>query len=187
MIRSTLATATALTLAIGTAQAADSWSVVHDESTLGFIGTQGNNSFTGSFADWDADIRFSPDDLENSAVSVTIQMASADAGSDQRNNALPGSAWFAVEEYPTASFTADRFTHEGGDAYIAHGTLQIRSIAQEVDLPFTLTIDGDTAMVDGSLDIVRTNFNVGTGQWATEETVKFGVEITVDLTATRAE
>jgi len=187
MFRTFCAATAAMALTIGAAQAADTWSVIQDDSTLGFIGTQGSDTFTGSFGDWSADIRFSPDDLENSAVSVTIDMASADAGTAQRNNALPGSAWFAVEDYPNASFTAERFTHEGGDNYIAHGTLQIRSISQDVDLPFTLTIDGDTADVDGSLEIVRTTYNVGTGQWASEDTVKFGVEITVDLTATLAE
>lgn len=187
MLRNALAATAAFAFTLGTAAAADPWTVVHEDSTLGFIGTQGDTQFTGSFADWSADILFSPDDLENSRVSVTIEMGSADAGSAQRTGALPGAEWFDVESFPTASFSADRFTHEGGDSYIAHGTLQIRSVSQEVDLPFTLTVDGDTAMVDGSLDVLRTTYNVGTGSWASDDTVKFGVEITVDLTATRAE
>ena len=169
----------------GAVQAADSWTVDAEASTLGFVATQGGNEFTGQFDAWQADIVFSPDDLANSQVTVTIDMASADAGANDRNSQLPTSDWFDVDSHPTATFATTGFTHLGGDDYEAAAELTIKGVTLPVTLPFTLAIDGDTAAVGGSLTLVRTDYQVGEGQWASGSTVGLDVTVVVDLTASR--
>ena len=169
----------------GAVQAADSWTVDAEASTLGFVATQGGNEFTGQFGAWQADIAFSPDDLANSQVTVTIDMASADAGANDRNSQLPSSDWFDVDTHPTATFATTGFTHLGGDDYQATADLTIKGVTLPVTLPFTLVVDGDTAAVAGSLTLVRTDYQVGEGQWASGSTVGLDVTVVVDLTASR--
>ncbi len=170
---------------ITTAQAADTWTVNHDESRLGFVGLQGGAEFTGHFGVWEAEIAFDPADLENSSVVVTIATESADAGASQRNDLLPGSEWFDVAAHPQARFVTTGFTHLGGTDYEATAELTIRDMTHEVVLPFSLVIDGDTAEVSGELGILRTDYDVGIGQWASADPVAFEVRVTVDLAAQR--
>lgn len=167
------------------AQAADRWAVDADASSLGFEATQSGNAFSGQFGSWQADIAFSPDDLAGSGVTVTIDMASADAGANDRNSQLPTSDWFDVDGHPTATFVTTGFTHLGGSDYEAAADLTIKGITLPVTLPFTLSIDGDTATVTGSLALLRTDYGVGEGRWANGSTVGLDVTVVVDLTASR--
>ena len=169
----------------GAAQAADSWVVDPDASTLAFVATQSGNEFTGQFDGWQADIAFSPDDLAGSQVTVTIDMAAADAGANDRNSQLPTADWFDVDNYPTATFVTTGFAHVDGDTYEASADLTIKGVTLPVTLPFTLSINGDTATVSGSLALVRTDYQVGEGRWADGSTVGLDVTVVVDLTASR--
>ncbi len=186
-IRAGCAAAAIAAIVAGTtaAHAADTWTVNYDESRLGFIGLQGGDEFTGHFGVWEAEIAFDPTDLENSSVVVTIATESADAGASQRNDLLPGSEWFDVGAHPQARFVTTGFTHLGGTDYEAAAELTIRDMTHQVVLPFSLVIDGDTAKVSGELEILRTDYNVGIGQWASADPVAFEVRVTVDLTAQR--
>jgi len=170
----------------GPAAAATEWTVVHDDSRLGFEATQGGSTFEGSFSDWRAEIAFSPDDLTASAVTVEVAIGSFDANARDRNSTAMGEQWFAVEDHPTAVFETADFRHLEGDRYEAVGDLTIKGVSREVVLPFTLTIEGDTARMDGALTLLRTEWNLGTGDWSTGEVVGLDVRVVVDLVAERA-
>ncbi len=169
----------------GAAQAADAWSVDADASTLAFVATQGGQEFTGQFESWQADIAFSPDDLAGSQVTVTIDMSTADAGANDRNSQLPTGDWFDVDNHPTATFVTTGFAHVDGDDYQATADLTIKGVTLPVTLPFSLTIEGNTATVSGALTLLRTDYSVGEGQWSSGDTVGLDVRVEVDLTATR--
>ncbi|MEQ8964795.1 MAG: YceI family protein [Azospirillaceae bacterium] len=162
------------------------WTVIHEDSRLGFEATQGGDTFEGRFADWRADIAFSPDDLAASAVTVEVAIDSFDANSRDRNSTAMNDQWFDAEEHPTAVFETRAFRHLDGDSYEAVADLTIKGVSRELVLPFTLQIDGDTARMDGSATILRTNWNVGTGDWASGDTVGLEVRVVVDLVAERA-
>jgi hypothetical protein len=55
-----------------------------------------------------------------------------------------------------------------------------------VVLPFTLVITGDSAKMSGALDIDRTLFGVGQGQWKGTEAVAAKVHVAINLVAHRA-
>lgn len=161
---------------------ASEWTLTPDTSTLSFSGTQAGAPFEGQFEHFTADIIFDPTDLGTATVTVTIDTASADSSSPERDGALPGPDWFDVAAHPTASFVAtDIQTAEEG--YIANGTLTLKGTSNEVVLPFTLHIEGDTAHVTGSLTIDRNDYSVGTG--ALSPMVGAKVTISLDINATR--
>jgi polyisoprenoid-binding protein YceI len=167
--------------------AAGNWQVGHEQSRLGFIGTQLGSQFEGEFEEFQADIQFHPDDLAAGEVSVVIDVSSFDTGSADRDDTAMGSEWFAVEEYPEARFEAGEFRHLGGTEFEAAGRLTMKDVTRDVVLPFTLDIEGDTAEMSGELTVDRTDYNIGTGEWTSGETVGLEVTITIDLTATRIE
>ena len=172
-------------LATGSAFA-DTWTVDHDESRLGVTATQMGSEFTAAFESFRADIEFDPDALAEAHARIEIDVASFNSGSRDRDSNVTNPEWFAAEDHPEAVFetTAFRETDQG---FEADATLSIKGVSRDVTLPFTLDIDGDRAHMQGELEIVRTAFDVGEGDWESGDTVGLDVRVIVDLVATRAD
>ncbi len=155
------------------------WQVESGMLEIGIV--QMGSEVTGSFADWTADIRYSdtagPDGTHGS-VEVTVAIGSLTLGSvtDQ----AMGKEYFNVEQYPTATFTADLVATDSGK--LAKGTLTIKDQSVSVEMPFELNIDGDTATAQGGLQVDRRDFGIG-GQGT--DSLAAPVEIRFDLTAKR--
>jgi polyisoprenoid-binding protein YceI len=165
----------------GAAAAASQWQIVHEDSRLGFTGTQQGGEFTGRFQRFKADMRFSPDDLANSRFDVTVDITSVDTGSSQRDRHLPDEEWFDSENHPKATFVTTAFRRAGDDSYEAEGELTIKGNTHALTLPFTWTIQGDSASMDGKVTLDRTRYDVGTGEWSAGDTVGREVTVEVDL------
>jgi len=152
---------------------------------LGFTARWNGEAINGSFGRWDADIRFSPDDLAASRIRVGVDLASTDTGDAQRDDSLKGSDFFDSGAHPKAVFTARDIRHLGGDRYEARGTLDLRGVKKPATIAFTLRIDGDKARVTGSARIDRTAFGVGQGEWAATDAIAASVNIDFSFGATR--
>ena len=183
MMRSTLAAALLLALA-GSAEAA-TWTVDTAKSSLGFSGQQTGAPFSGRFKSWTAAIDFDPAHPEAGHVAATVDTASATTEDPQKDEALPGSDWFDAAGFAKATFAATGFAPKGGDAYETTGKLTLRGVTKDVVLPFTLTIAGDQAHAVGHAKLVRTDFGVGQGTWASGDYVALDVSVDVDIVATR--
>ncbi|MDX7951642.1 YceI family protein [Lichenihabitans sp. Uapishka_5] len=177
--------AAALVLAAAAPATAATWTVDPAKSTLGFAGTQTGEGFTGRFKTWTGTIDYDPAKPEAAHVSISIDTGSAATGDPQRDEAMPGEDWFDASKSPKATFEATGFTPKGGDQFETAGTLTIRGAAKPVTLPFTLKLDGDTAHATGKATLTRTTWGVGQGDWASDQYVGFGVDVTLDLTAKR--
>ena len=160
--------------------------VVQPGSTLGFATSWSGQAISGRFDRWQADIVFSPDALDRSKVTVSIDLASVNTGDQQRDATLPSGDWFDAAAHPKAVFTATRFEKAGADRYVAHGTLQLRGVTKPQDLSFRLKIAGDQAQANGSTDLDRTAFGVGQGDFAATDQIPAKVAVTVALKARRA-
>lgn len=176
--------AAAILAAPACAEAAD-WAVDPAKSRLGFSGVQVGVPFKGRFKRFEAEIAFDPAAPETGHALVTVDLASAETGDVQRDEALPQADWFATKATPQARFEARRFVPRGGDAYEAVGSLTIRGIRRDATLPFRLTLAGDAAHATGHLDLVRTDFGVGQGPWASGQWVALEVGVDLDLVARR--
>jgi cytochrome b561/polyisoprenoid-binding protein YceI len=162
-------------------QVQSDWQV--QNGTLSITVNQFGSDVTGSFADWTADITFD-ETVQNGisgAVEATIAIGSLTLGSvtDQ----AMGPDFFNVEEFPTATYTAEITTTT--DRTTATGTLTIKDQSVPLELPFDLTIDGDTATMKGATTLDRRDFNIGDNM-NDESSLKFPVQVQIELTATRA-
>ncbi len=166
---------------VALAEVSSDWVVQEGEIALTI--TQFGAPVTGSFADWTAAIRFDENATQEIGdVTTTIGIGSLTLGS-VTNQAL-GADFFDATAFPTATFTAQIIAAEAG--YIADGTLTIKDNSVAVALPFTLNIDGDTAQMTGSVTLDRRDFLIGQSM-NDESNLAFPVEVSISLTATRAE
>ena len=161
------------------------WTVDRSSAELGFSTSWSGEAVRGSFNDWSADIRFSPDDLANSRIKVTINTRSASTGDAQRDSTLPGTEFFDTSAHPQAEFTASRIRKAGADRYVASGTLSLKGVSAPITLPFRLTIDGDTATARGTASLDRTTFGVGQGMYADISSIPAMVNVEFRFKATR--
>ena len=170
-------------LAVAVPAQAGQWKIDPAKSRLGFTGSQSGMAFSGAFKRWGGTIDFDPAHPEGGHALITIDMAGAATGDAQKDSALPTSDWFDARTYPQAVFEAKSFVSKGGNAYEAKGTLSIRGHAKDVVLPFTLDVAGKDAHARGKLEILRTDWGVGQGEYATGQYVALAVTVEVDVWA----
>ncbi len=144
---------------------------------------QFGNEVQGGFADWTAEIAFddSIDIGKTGSVTATISIPSLSLGSVTQQ-AL-GADFFDATTHPTAVFQAD--LQHASDGYEAVGTLSIKGNEVPVKLPFSLSIDGDTAEMRGDLTLDRRTFGIGDNM-PDPANLAFEVSVMVTLTASRA-
>jgi polyisoprenoid-binding protein YceI len=75
------------------------------------------------------------EDPANSSVEVTIETASVESGTDDRDNHLRSPDFFDVENYPHMTFRASGL-EPNGDAYRLNGELTIKDVTRPVVLDF---------------------------------------------------
>lgn len=158
------------------------WTV--ESGQLQFTIQQMGSAVTGGFADWTANIAYDETadaDGRHGSVEVVISIASLSLGSVTQQ--AMGADFFHVGEFPTAVFAADLIGTATGP--VARGTLSIRGQSVPVEMPFDLTITGETATARGGLSVDRRAFGLGSGV-SDAKTLGFDVDIRFDLTARRA-
>lgn len=181
-----IATGAMAVATIAPAFAQDRWIVDPDQSRVSFTASQQDTEFTGSFGTFSAEILLDPDDPSTGRIEAEIDLASADAGNSERNDALPTKDWFNTRQHPAASFVSEEIVRTGEGAYEATGILTLKGVSRPVVLPFNLEVDGDIATARGSFELVRTDFSVGTGAYETGKWVGLPVMVTVEISARRS-
>lgn len=166
----------------------EEWRFAAGESRISFVGTQvGDLRFEGEFRSFDADITFDGESPENSRVTITVDMASAETGHDQRDQIIRMSEWFNTADFPAARFELSGLAPTGDGAFDAAGQLTIRDRKETVQLALAINDEeGGLSCAVGSLTVDRREFNVGGGEWGeTEEWVRFPIDIIFRICARR--
>lgn len=158
------------------------WEINQEGSHLKFTAQQEGKDFTGEFETFSGTIAFDPDAPETSAVEIEIPLGSIDAGSTDRNSTVPGKVWFSTKKFPTAVFASDDISRDG-DAYLAKGSLTLKGQSVPFELPFTLNVDKDQAVMTSEVTMDRTDWNVGSKPWDTDEWVSRSVTLNIQVTA----
>jgi polyisoprenoid-binding protein YceI len=174
-----------LALALSVPAAASSWAVVPAQSSLGFAAKWNGADVDGRFPKFTASIVFDPAKLADARVDAIIDLSAATTNDKTVNGSLPGSDWFDVKKAPTARFQAASFTQVKPGQYVAKGTLTMRGLSIPVSLPFTLAINGNTAVMTGQTVLDRRSFKIGMESDAEGAWVGFPVPVKVKITAVR--
>lgn len=156
------------------------WVMDSRGSELAFAATFQRAPATGAFRSFSTTFRFDADRPAESLLAVTIDVRSADMGSDEVNRAIRGAEWFDAERFPVAEFRSTGVRRTGADSFVASGSLTLKGITRPVDVPFTWTEAGDAAVMTGSVTIARAAHAIGTGEWVSAKVV--GADVRISFT-----
>ena len=91
----------------------------------------------GRFTDLGGSITFDEASPERSTVAFTIQAASIDTGTPDRDAHLRSQDFFHVEQHPAITFVSTAIRALGGDAFEVSGDLTMRGVTKRITLPVT--------------------------------------------------
>lgn len=166
-----------------------SWTLDEAHTTIQFTVKHFFTPVTGRFDDYQTNILFDPDDLENSSIDVTIPVSSINTQNERRDNHLKSDDFFNTAEWPNIRFTSSDIRSKGGNEFVAVGDLTIRDVTRQIELPFTLLGVMDHPMkenvkvagITSETTINRSDFGVGVGDWAATMVVGDEVDINLNL------
>jgi len=163
-------------------------------SYLGFtVRFLGMSDVRGTFRDYGATILYDDDHPERSSVTVVIDPASIDTGSEFRDKDLKSEKFFDVQKYPQILFQSTKIDRQRNDRYLVHGKLTIKGITREIVIPMTRTIRrvADQAWGNiriggnGAIALTRHDFNLlGNDFWG-DKTIANDVQVTIEILGNR--
>lgn len=186
--------AAALALMAVPAAASTKWTPDYAKSSLQFVGKYGQNTVTGTFGKFTADVMFDPAKLDASKVTVSVDMKSTKTSvapqaefASATDAELPLKGWFDAATFATAKFESGVIISKGANAYETKGKLTLLGVTKDVVLPFTVDITGNSAVAKGKVTVNRIDFGIkGNGpQYTLPKPVPHMVDIEFALTATK--
>jgi len=179
-------------LALVAAPASAGWSVDQSHTEVNFSIKHFFTPVTGSFSDYEIDLDYNPDEPSASSVKAKIAVASLDTGNERRDGHVASPDFFDAENHPYITFES-KSVAKTADGFLAKGTLTIKGVAKDFDLPITLLGSKEIpaemqGMLGGSKEVAgfradasldRNDFGVGVGNWAA--TVVIGGEVSINI------
>lgn len=163
------------------AQAVEYNQVQTNQSALTFAYKQMGVAMDGKFNKFSAQISFDPAKLASAQARIDVSLASIDTGSADADEEVAGKLWFNAKTYPLASFVSSGVKQLSGNRYQATGKLTIKGRTLDIVAPVTFQADGSKGVFDGSFNIKRTAYAIGTGEWADLGTVADDIQIVFHL------
>jgi polyisoprenoid-binding protein YceI len=147
----------------------------------------------GHFNDFDAEIYFDPDNLEQSRASFTVKVNSLDTNNTKRDGHLQSDDFFSAKKYPDMRFESAVVTHSRDNLYMVDGTMTIKDVRRKVKLPFTFlgtkphpfNPKQEVAGFELSMTIDRFDYNIGNGKFLDLGVVGKYVDVLITLELTR--
>jgi polyisoprenoid-binding protein YceI len=91
----------------------------------------------GRFTDFSGTVQFDEARPEQSSIDFSINPASIDTGTADRDTHLRSNDFFAAEEHPVITFKTSKVAKRSAEQFDIEGTLTIRGIAKPLTLPVT--------------------------------------------------
>ena len=153
------------------------WHSVSTDSRLEFIVTFEGAPAPGEFHRFDVCMEIEPTRPESGRLEGFVDVTTADMASADLNEAIAEPEWFDSRNFPIARFVSERIEPEGGTAFIAHGMLSLKGRLQKITVPFTWQHADGAPGIAGEARLQRSAFGIGSGEWATGDSI--GIEVTV--------
>jgi polyisoprenoid-binding protein YceI len=168
-----------------TAQAA-TWVMDPNGSSVVFKYSYSGTPYEGHFNNVQAKFEIDPLSPANCKFEVSIPIADIDVGDEETLSYLLDFELFDVDQFPTATFVAEKCRLEAGSAFVADGMLTIRDQSNPISFPFNLNVNIDGGLrfnLTSEVTIKRLDYGVGLGYWASTSAIPNDVTIKVDVYA----
>jgi polyisoprenoid-binding protein YceI len=174
-------------LLIGLPVHAATWELDPAKSRVVFKYSFEGKPYQGEFKNVKASFDIDPLKPTACKFTVTIPIKDLHVDSAEVKDYLHDVELFDVDQFPTASFKADKCSLKSANSFVADGTLTIRNQTHPLSFPFKLDIDvagGQPRFhLTSEVTIQRLKYGVGQGYWANTAAVPNDVAIAVDVYA----
>ena len=143
---------------------------------LEFVATFEKTPAPGVFKEFDTRLSFDPEKPAGGKLDVTIKVTSADMSIPDVNKEIRNKDWFDYSGFPQAEFHSADLRRDG-KGYVARGTLMLKGVKQELEVPFSWAPAGDGAVMEGELTLKRGTFGIGLGEWKATDTIGADVKV----------
>jgi len=174
---------TASALPLVTRAQAPVFTITQDNSSVKFS-VKASVALEGTFANWDATLKFTSPDVTTGVLDIKIQAASVDTGSGMKDGKLKSKDFFDVETNPLITFLSNKIVQTGPNTFDVQGDFTIRGVTKPETL--TLTVSGvgtGTGEIKGTMAFDRKDYGMNKGIPLVK--IADRVEVTVDLNGKR--
>ena len=154
-------TSTALAAVTGT------WAIDASHTTIAFSARHAMVAKTrGRFDEFEGTLVLDGDDVAASTAELTIQAASLETKSADRDAHLKSPDFLDVENFPTLTFATTAVSHQGGNDFTLTGDLTIHGVTKSVDIAVELVgvnadpWGGTRIGLEGRTEISRKDFGL---------------------------
>ena len=114
------------------------WTIDPTHTRLGFVARHAMvTKVRGSFTDFSGSLTLDGTNPAASGAQVTVQMASVDSGTADRDAHLKSPDFFNVEAFPTMTFTSTAVKQDG-EEFVLIGDLTIKDVTRPVEIEVEL-------------------------------------------------
>jgi len=143
------------------------WTIDPTHTRLGFVARHAMvTKVRGSFTDFAGSLTLDGANPGASSATVTVQMASVESGTADRDAHLTSADFFDVETYPTMSFASTAVKQTDGDEFVLLGDLTIKDVTRPVEIEVELDgivtdpFGNTRAGFEGEAEISRKDFGL---------------------------
>lgn len=151
-----------------------------DSGELGFRGVADGTPFSGFFEAFTVRLCMTEQELVGAGIEVRVDTGSATVGNRQGDEALRGRDLLAAQQFPEAIWLSENIRAEG-EAYRAEGRLSLRDVSADQPVILRLEQDGADLWLAGEAEIMRLDFQVGTGEFEDPEFIRNRVDLRFEL------
>ncbi|WP_199269599.1 YceI family protein [Formosa sp. L2A11] len=175
------------------AQDATMWKVDKAHTSVNFSINHFFTAVTGKFKDFEGNIHFDPNNLTGSKADFSVAINSVNTDDAKRDKHLQSADFFDAKTYNKMTFTSTKFEKKSDKEYLIYGKLTIKDQTKAVVLPLKITGEMEHPMMKNTLilgvvidtTIDRTDYGVGTGDWAATMVVGDEVKIHIPMELNR--
>lgn len=146
----------------------------------------------GYFPEFEGKIKFDPANLKESKFFFKVNVKSVNTNNGKRDGHLLSDDFFSAKKYPHMTFESQSIMHKQGNQYIAKGTMKIKDVSKNIDLPFTFfgtkqhpaNAKQEVAGFEAKMTIDRLAYQVGNGKFVKMGVVGQQVDVLVSVEAT---
>ena len=168
---------------------AQTWIIDQEQSRVIFHYSYAGDPYEGEFRNVDAVFEIDPLSPGSCDFSVTIPIADIGLDSPEALDYLLDVELFDVDRFPTARFEAEECRLQSMDSFVSNGTLTIRDVTRPMSFPFTLSVEMNGGQIGfrlkSNVTIMRLEYGVGQGYWASTAEIPNDIGIEVDVYAFR--
>lgn len=154
------------------------------QSEIRFVSRQMGVPVEGQFKRFDAKVSFNPAQPAAASIAFRVDTGSATLGIRETDAELPKPVWFAVAQFPHASFQSTSVKRLDATRFEVAGKLTIKGVSSEVVVPVALAQTGAQTVATGSFPIKRLTFRIGEQEWSDTSMVADAVQVNFRLTLT---